>query len=347
MKLRLSAPVVTNALPRVAQWLAEFFQHHGVWAPAVRLLRSMSMRRKASLLLGVFVLTLSVLTGLTTQYAVDQLSALTQSREGLRFSDLAQKLEAAPTVQSEQAPAPAPVANTPSIGQLQDELLRTYAAMPQVHAATDAAMQSCSRRQTEAKAATNATPMARQRALCEQIAALLTLREGVSNASGLWREPEHGVATVVELSQETLAVLGRGITDVPQVESRLLALTGEQPPAADNVQELHMALAKQVAGVETSLSRLSMLSAKKPALGLATLGDKTVASAQQWLRTVEQSLLPREIVANAALFKAQSIAVLMAVGELRTASIHALDKVLAERRQGEHQMRKVDTFRLK
>ncbi len=337
MKLQLSAPWAAQALPRLAQWCAEYFQHHGVWAPAVRLLRVMTMQRKAWLLFAVFSIPLTVLTVNTAYHSWAHLQALALTRQGLQFSDTAQKLGPAlyvASIQKAGADAPKPTGtNTPSIQELQAQLAQQYAAMPQVHAFVQTAMKNYLKAQAESQAAASAAPAARALVLQNQITALLTLREEVTNASGLWREADHGASALVELSQETLSVLGRGITGVRKIEAQLAPLAAEQPVQADKVHEQQMLLAKQLAQVEAALSRLSILMSQNPELGLTAAGDKTLALTRKWLGTVEQSLLSREVVADTATLQAESGAALSATRELRTQTIQLLDQHLSKGQQ--------------
>ena len=336
MKLQLSAPWAAQALPRLAQWCAEYFQHHGVWAPAVRVLRVMTMQRKAWLLFAVFSIPLTVLTVITANRSWEHLQALALTRKGLEFSDIAQKLGAAlynasiqKTVANTTQSADTP---TPSIEELQTQLEQQYAAMPELHVHAQAAMKNYQHAQAQSHASDNTTPAQHSLALQSQITALLTLRQEITNASGLWREAHRGAAALVELSQDTLSVLGRGVTGVRRVEAQLIKLAAEQPVVADKVHEQQMVLANQLAQVEAALLRLSILMAQNPELGLAAPGDKTLTLARQWLGTVEQSLLSREVVADPVLLTSQSAEVLASTRELRATTIKMLDEHLAKRR---------------
>ncbi|XVJ69417.1 MAG: hypothetical protein HEQ39_07015 [Rhizobacter sp.] len=337
MKLQLSAPWAAQALPRLAQWCGEFFQHHGLWAPAVRLLRVMTMQRKAWLLFAVFSIPLTVLTVNTFHHAWSHLQALALTRQGLQFSDTAQKLGPAldaASIQKAGADAPKTAGtNTPSIDELQSQLTRQYAAIPQVHSDTQIAMQTYLQAQAKSLAAASAAPAERAVALQNQITALLTLREQVTNASGLWREADQAAAALVELSQETLSMLGRGITAVRRIEAGLVPLAAQQAVQTDKVHEQQMMLAKQLAAVEAALSRLSILMSQNPELGLGAAGDKTLAATRKWLGTVEQSLLSRDVVADTATLQAESGAALSATRELRTQTIQLLDQHLSQGQQ--------------
>jgi methyl-accepting chemotaxis protein len=337
MKLQLSSPWATQALPRLVQWCAEYFQHHGVWAPAVRLLRVMSMQRKAWLLFAVFSIPLTMLTVNIFHHEWNHLRALALTRQGLQFSDTAQKL--GPALYSASLPtsgagSPQPNSgNAHSVDTLQNELAQQYAAMPQVHAYAQTAMKNYQLAQAASQAAKSAAAAERALAYQNQIAALLTLREQVTNASGLWREADQGAAALVELSQETLSVLGRGITGIRRTEERLAQLAAEQPVQADRLHEQQMVLAKQLSPVETALSRLSILLSKNPELGLGAKGDKTLSTVRKWLGTVEQSLLSREVLVDTATLQAESAAALTATRELRTLTIELLDQHLSKAQQ--------------
>jgi methyl-accepting chemotaxis protein I, serine sensor receptor len=334
MKLQLSAPWVAQALPRLVQWCAEYFQHHGIWAPAVRLLRVMTMKRKAWLLFAVFSAPLAVLTALSAHHTWENMQSMALKRQGLQFSDTAQKLGPALYVASQQKAGtqpPNPSGSVqPSIEDLQTQLASQYAAMPKIHAAARVAMNTYLLSEKQARSAATGE---RGPALQRQIAALLVLREEVSNAAGLWREPNPGTAALVELSQETLSALGRSVTLVRQAEAQILLLAAEQPVAADKVHDQQMGLAKNLAHVEKALSRLSILVAQNPELGLGATADKTLSAARQWLGTVEQGLLSRDVVADAAALKEQSDAVLAATRELRATTIQLLDGRLSNHQQ--------------
>jgi methyl-accepting chemotaxis protein I, serine sensor receptor len=336
MKLQLSAPWAAQALPRMAQWCAEYFQHHGVWAPAVRVLRVMTMQRKAWLLFAVFSIPLTVLTVNTAHHSWAHLQALALTRKGLEFSDTAQKLGPALYTASIQKPGannPKPTdANAPSIEELQIQLAKQYSAMPQVHVYAQAAMKNYLHSEAQSRATATATPAERAVALQNQVTALLTLREEITHASGLWRESDHGAAALVELSQDTLSVLGRGVTGVRRTEAQLIQVAAEQPVVVDKVHEQQMLLAKQLAQVEAAVSRLSILMSQNPELGLAATGEKTLSVTRQWLGTVEQSLLSREVLADPVVLAAQSGAVLAATRELRTTTIKMLGEHLTQRR---------------
>jgi methyl-accepting chemotaxis protein-1 (serine sensor receptor) len=337
MKLQLSASWAAQALPRMAQWCAEYFQHHGVWAPAVRVLRVMTMQRKAWLLFAVFSLPLTVLTVITANRSWEHLQALALTREGLQFSDIAQKLGPAlyiATIQKTGANAEKPTdAHAPSVEELQTLLAQQFAAMPQVHVYAQAAMKNYLHSEAQSRASASAAPAERTLALQNQIAALLKLREEVTNASGLWREADHGAAALVELSQHTLSVLGRSVTGVRRTEAQLIRLASEQPVVADKVHEQQMVLTKQLAQVEVALSRLSILMSQNPELGLPAAGEKTLAVTRQWLGTIEQNLLSREVMADPVILTAQSGAVLAATRELRATTIKMLDEHLTQRRK--------------
>jgi methyl-accepting chemotaxis protein I, serine sensor receptor len=337
MKLQLSAPWAAQALPRMAQWCTEYFQHHGAWAPAVRLLRVMTMQRKAWLLFAVFSIPLTVLTVSTAHHSWEHLKALALTRQGLQFSDIAQRLGPAlysASTQNTGTPPPKPTgATAPSIEELQAQLAQQYAAMPQLHVYAQAAMKNYLHAQAQSRAAASATPAERALILQNQIRALLTLREEITNASGIWREADHGAAALVELSQETLSVLGRGVTAVRRTEAQLIQIAAEQPVIADKVHEQQLVLAKQLAHVEAALSRLSILMSQNPQLGLAAPGEKTLAATRQWLGTVEQSLLSREVLADPVILAAQSGAVLAATRELRTTTIKMMDEYLTQRQK--------------
>lgn len=336
MKLQLSAPWGPQALPRLFQRLAEFFQHHGVWAPAVRLLRVINMRRKAWLLFGVFSIPLLALTAYSAHHKWEHLQSLELARDGLRFTDTAQRLGTAlyreAFLKSGEATQTAPPQTT-SVDELQTQLSDQWAATPQLHATTQEVMQVYLASQAQAQALVNAAAAEQTRALERQLSALLALREAVTHASGLWREAEPRNAALVELSQDTLSVLGRSIVGVRGVEKELLALAAQSPAVPDKVHNQQMQLAKQVAQIETSVSRLSLLLAQHPELGLTDAGGKTLSATRAWLGAVEQSLLSREVQADAAALGAVSIAAGSAIHELRNATVLALDERLAQQQR--------------
>lgn len=338
MKLQLSAPWATQTLTRLVQWFAEFFQHHGVWAPGVRMLRVMTMQRKAALLCVVFLLPLVLLMGYLAHHSWLHLQSLSLAQQGLQFSDVAQKLGPAlyeaSLEQASGGQSGAQTPNAPSMESLQTQLLERYAAMPQVHAGTQVAMKNYLQAQAQLR---QADPAQRPQALQNQISALLTLRQSVTHASGLGQEADPQAAALVELSQDTLSVLGRSTAGARSVTGQLLKVAAEQPVMADKVHEQQMVLARQVALVENSLSRMGLLLARHPELGLGAAGDKTLTATRQWLGDVEQSLLSREVVADAPALSAKVKAVLLATRDMRAASIDLLHQRLQQQEQQAHQ----------
>ena len=337
MKLQLSAPWATQALPRLAQWFAEFFQHHGVWAPGVRMLRVMTMQRKAALLCLVFFLPLMLLTGFVIHHSWQHLQALALAQHGLSFADAAQKLGPAlyeAAVQKESSgETDSPAKNSPPIESLQTELAEIYAAMPTIHASTQVAMKNYIQAESQVRQASKAQ---RSQALKNQVSALLALRQAVTHASGLGQEADPNTAALVELSQETLSVLGRNTAAARVVTEQLIKVSTEQPLMADKVHDQQMVLVRHVALVENSLARMSLLLARYPELGLGATGDKTLAATRQWLSSVEQSLLSREVLADAQALSMQVKAALAATREMRSASIDLLHQQLVKQQQLAH-----------
>jgi methyl-accepting chemotaxis protein len=83
LSLRLPGPAMA-----AAGWrgLREFFAYHGVWAPGVRLLRTMSVRSKVLVVMGILVAPLAPLTVHVVQEQNETVTRTTQHLAGLRLT---------------------------------------------------------------------------------------------------------------------------------------------------------------------------------------------------------------------------------------------------------------------
>jgi methyl-accepting chemotaxis protein I, serine sensor receptor len=128
--------VVLPSPPRGAAWvglsaLREYFRYHGVYAPGVKLLRSLSFRIKAGIVTLAFLAPLLVM-GL--QYIVQTREALGQARsamEGVRFAQDVQALTEAVQADRRHIFLAMAASNAPRDPHLHQQIERAYQAVDQ------------------------------------------------------------------------------------------------------------------------------------------------------------------------------------------------------------------------
>src|SRR5882757_550790 len=83
-------PVAASDPTQPATGLTEFFRHHGVWAPGVRLFRRVDFKAKAGVISAVFAIPIGLLAWqfyVTGQHARDAASLELSGIEALRRTD--------------------------------------------------------------------------------------------------------------------------------------------------------------------------------------------------------------------------------------------------------------------
>ena len=113
-----------------APGLIEFFRHHGVWAPGVRLFRRMQFRSKALIVSLAFVMPLLALLQLQWVTQTDALTAAHAEQDGIRY--LKPLLE---LIKLAQARRDAAVVQLTATANLSDAMTRPAADLDALHTA--------------------------------------------------------------------------------------------------------------------------------------------------------------------------------------------------------------------
>jgi methyl-accepting chemotaxis protein len=200
------------AARRVPTALSAYFQHHGVWAPGVRLFRSMRFRSKALLISLAFVLPLAMLAGLYGHERWSAWRVATNERDGVRYADAVMQAIAAARLARTQAlaegPARAELAGPAGSAQALAEALQAVDRAEQVFGARFGTAEAHGAMKKVLAGA--AAPRGFEAGLQwhdERLAALHELLGGVLDGSGLSLDPEVDTYHLMLAGQTVLPAL--------------------------------------------------------------------------------------------------------------------------------------------
>ena len=306
------------------QSIRTFFRYHGILAPAVRLMRHLSFKKKSLMVAGAFLLPIFYVSTLLTTQALQEYRDLERARAALQFSQTADELIQSVKAQRHaiwQATAEAPFV---SDGHHETAISTSFRSF-EVAASSFDEGDAVTREQREwlrSSFETIVGPLTNSKA--EQ----LTVRTGflravqrlvvaTLQASPLARVPDASVRALVPLATR----------DIPEVYEQYRVLlarlaAAKEGPAMDLAKFQRLAPAKYAA--ERALADALSLAARQQQVepdALASALVETLASVAQASKTLDQQLADTASLQDVEATSKQLDPVLDRLADLRTQSV--------------------------